>query len=449
MKNKYDKPEIQNTACLMAPMSTPADNAAEKMRNIILNLPDTGFKAAATWYISENGDDSNAGNNAACPWKTLDALAANADKIQSGDAVLFERGGVYRGTVKCISGVTYGAYGTGDKPCVYESDKNYAEAVWKETENNLWKTNIAKRGDIGIVVFDHGADVGFKKYHLEDLKAQGDFYSEGEWLYLYSESPPAKAYKSIETGALNHIFMIGADTHDVVIENITMKYGGGMALQGVNGVKNIVVRGCEMGWLGGCLLPNYKDGNVRFGNGVEFWNGCGNILIEDCWVYQIYDSGLSHQGNGIFSARDITFRRNLIEYCSFGSIEYWAHDQNKNRMENITYSDNILRFAGYGWSDAQRPDPHAVHILSTGKMDHKCINFKITGNILDTAKNCLIACTSKIGSLPDISGNTYIQPKGGFLGKYGGVDSKRYEISEAEDALKSAFGDKKATVIEY
>ena len=449
MLKLYNKPAIKNTACLMNPISSPADNAAEEMRSNILSLPDTDFNSNTIWYISENGDDSNIGNSITAPWKTLEALTVNAEQIQYGDAVLFERGGVYRGAVTVKSGVSYGAYGSGDKPCIYESDKNYAEAIWEETENSIWKTDIGKRGDIGIVVFNHGADVGFKKYHLEDLKIQGDFYSEGEWLYLYSEKSPAEAYKSIEAGALNHIFMIDVDVHDVVIENITMKYGGGMGVQGVNGVKNITVRGCEMGWLGGCLLPNYKDGNVRFGNGVEFWNGCENILIEDCWVYQIYDSGLSHQGNGVFVEKDITFRRNLIEYCSFGSIEYWVHDQNKNSMENITYADNILRFAGYGWADKQRPDPHAIHILSTGRMDHKATNFKITGNILDTAKRELIVCTSKVGTLPEISGNTYIQPKGSLLGRYASVDCEKYPFEKAKEILKDVFGDETATVIEY
>lgn len=449
MNERYNKPEFQNTACIMNPISSPADNAAEEMRSNILNMSDSDFKANTFWYVSENGDDSNVGNSAEKPWKSLNALTENAELIKSGDAVLFERGGVYRGSIYVKSGVSYGAYGTGDKPCLYESDKNYAEAVWEQADNNIWKTDIAKRGDIGIVVFNHGADVGFKKYHLGDLKTQGDFYSEGEWLYMYSEASPVQIYRSIEAGALNHIFMIDIDVHDVVIENITMKYGGGMAVQGVNGVKNITVRGCEMGWIGGCLLPNYKDGNVRFGNGVEFWNGCENILVEDCWVYQIYDSGLSHQGNGVFVEKDITFRKNLIEYTSFASIEYWTHDQNKNSMENITYADNILRFAGYGWGDTQRPDPHAIHILSTGEMDHKCTNFKITGNILDTADRELLVCTSKVGTLPIISGNTYIQPKGKLLGRYGSVDCEKYSFENAKQILKDAFGDEAAIVIEY
>ena len=42
------------------------------------------------------------------------------DKIKAGDAVLLKRGDIFRGNlVSAKSGVSYGAYGEGDKPCIY------------------------------------------------------------------------------------------------------------------------------------------------------------------------------------------------------------------------------------------------------------------------------------------------------------------------------------------
>ena len=54
------------------------------------------------WYISNGGDDQNSGNSSDSAWATVKAIEANADKIKSGDAVLFKRGGEHRSD-KCSS----------------------------------------------------------------------------------------------------------------------------------------------------------------------------------------------------------------------------------------------------------------------------------------------------------------------------------------------------------
>jgi len=444
----FDKPTVRNTAVLLNPIVADSDALADEYRERILNSKNTVPSAKNIWYISHNGNDSNDGRTEKTAIKSIKAMKEL--NISEGDAVLFERGGVYRGNFDAVSGVYYGSYGKGDKPCIYVSQMNYAKAEWKHISGNIWSVDAPDTSDIGIVVLNHGEKVGFKKKTVDELKNDGDFYYKFYQVFFYSESNPCEKWNSIEMGDLNHTILILPDVHDVTIENITFKYGGSMAIQGLHGAKNITVRNCEIGWMGGCYLPNYKDGFVRYGNGIEFWNGCENVLVEDCWIYQIYDSGLSHQGNGTFVEKDITFRRNLIEYTSFASIEYWTHDQNKNSMENITYADNVLRFAGYGWGDAQRPDIHAYHILSTGKMDHKCSNFKITGNVMDMSTRGLIKCTSKVGTLPEIEGNTYIQTYGGQLGAYGDVDSPiEYFSGDIVEKVRDIFGDTSAEIKFY
>ena len=116
-------------------MSSKSDSAAASLRNTIIgkeNLTKTGRK---TFYISaHNGNDSNDGLSPSQAWKTLDALSAYNYLIGSGDVVLLERGGVYRGTLNAVSGVTYGAYGSGPKPCVYGSRENAAKGHWIVTD---------------------------------------------------------------------------------------------------------------------------------------------------------------------------------------------------------------------------------------------------------------------------------------------------------------------------
>lgn len=74
---------------------------------------------ASTYYVSSTGNDSYSASqakNQSTPWKTIARL--NQITLVKGDVVLFKRGGVYRGQVRAISGVTYGAYGTGNYPII-------------------------------------------------------------------------------------------------------------------------------------------------------------------------------------------------------------------------------------------------------------------------------------------------------------------------------------------
>ena len=57
-----------------------------------------------TYYISNNGDDRNSGTSPEEPWATWDNF--ERQPLKAGDAVLFERGGIYRGYHRGCSGVT-------------------------------------------------------------------------------------------------------------------------------------------------------------------------------------------------------------------------------------------------------------------------------------------------------------------------------------------------------
>ena len=448
--DKNDKPIVKNTAKLMQPITAISDGVADGLRNKILSTKDNIKVTGKTYYISYRGNDNNDGLSPENPWQSLTKLSYSNAQLRSGDAVLFERGGVYRGTVTCVNGVTYGTYGSGDKPCIYQSKENAAKKSWINEGGNIWKAPSAYQ-DVGIVVFNHGELAGERFFTKSKLAKNGDFYDEAGTLYLYMDKNPAEKYNSIEIGTDKHIFSIPQDGHDITIDNITMKYGGAMGVQGSTGSKNITVTNCEIGWLGGSTLQGEGESSVRYGNGVEFWCNCTNVKVDNCWVYQIYDSGLSHQGRGEFVAKDVTFSNNLIEYTSFASIEYWANAQNQNKMINILYDGNICRFAGYGWGDIGRPAHQSCHILATGQMDQYCENFVIKNNILDTAGKYLLSAIHLSGRMPTILNNTYIQSNGDvYLGRFGDSveeDSVLYKLDDtAETILKTVFGDPNPTI---
>lgn len=442
-----DKPSLKNTANLMNPFTTKSDKESEAMRNNVLGSQSVNVNVkGSVYYISYRGNDNNDGKSPQTPWKTLTKLSYSL-QIGEGDAVLFERGGVYRGGIGCKSGVYYGAYGTGDKPAIYRSAANYAKSKWNEDSKNIW---IAPGivSDAGIMVFNHGELAGDRKFSKNELVENGDYYSEaGGKVFLYMDKQPAEKFKSIEIGGDSHIFSIPANGHDITIDNITMKYGGAMGVQGANGCKNITVTNCEIGWIGGSVLNGYGDGNVRYGNGIEFWNACENIHVENNWIYQIYDSGFTHQGNGAngFTVKNVLCTNNLIEYCNFASIEYWAPAEGKHKMVDVEYSNNILRFAGYGWGYYGQP---AAHIYSTDSFN-EAENFVIKNNILDTALNRHVRCVHRSGTLPKMSGNTFIGKSGERLGSIGiSTTSTTYFFnSDTQSAIRDDWGDLTAKIL--
>lgn len=448
MINTADKPAIKNTACLLHNIVGHSDEKAETLRNKILSAVSSNKNSGTTWYISNNGNDSNEGNSIDKPWASIEAINLNNEKIKFGDNILFACGDVFRGNIIAKNGVYYGSFGAGEKPCIYASKCNYALETWEETEPYIWKIDFAF--DAGIIVFNHGEIVGAKKHFSEVLDTDLDFTCKDNCIFLYSIDNPSKRFNSIEIGDLTHIFRLPPNTNNVTIDNLTIKYTGGMGIQIDNNSENITIRNCEIGWIGGCYLPNYKDGKTRFGNGIEFWGGVNNALVENCWVYQIYDSGLSHQGSGSFAVENLVFRENLVEYTSFSSIEFWADYQKGSYMKNITYCDNILRFGGYGWGEIRRPYTHAFHILMLGDSYHKCINFKITNNIMELSKRSLLQCRSVLEDVPLLCGNTFIQEKFGILGGYKNIHTPIYRFDDmAEKIVRDQFEDKEAKIIYF
>ena len=441
-QSSADKPTVQNTAALLSPMKGKSDAAATTMRNKILSAKDAAVSVSGKiYYVSAKGNDGNDGTSPSKAWRTIGKLEASRAKLRSGDAVLFERGGVYRGTFQAVSGVYYGAYGSGDKPAIYGSNANAAETAWTKYKDGIWVSPKSYTSDVGILVFDHGKGVGDKKFKMQELKEDYDFYYQTGKIYLRMSSEPSSRFSSIEVGRDSHLIQMPSGSSNITIDNLTLKYTGAHGISILGQSNNIKVTNCEIGWIGGSV----QSGSARYGNGVELWNGGENIVVENCWIYQIYDTALSHQGRGEFVVKDLTFANNLVEYTSYGAIEYWAPESDQNELINITYSGNILRFSGYGWGELGRKAPG---MGITGASDNKCTNMKIVNNIIDSTRVYPLNIVHKAGTLPDLEGNTLYQSQRAYIGCWGTSGSgDRYVFGDdALDILKNVFGDTTAKV---
>lgn len=96
---------------------------------------------AATYFLSNHGDDGNNGLSPVFAWQSIPKLNSVMNLIQPGDEILFERGSYFSGQINLkVSGnegaaITFGAYGEGRNPIISGS---ILVNNWIELRNNIF-----------------------------------------------------------------------------------------------------------------------------------------------------------------------------------------------------------------------------------------------------------------------------------------------------------------------
>ncbi len=315
-----------------------------------------------TCYVdSVGGDDGNDGLSAGTAWKTLSRV--NDSRYGFGSRVLFMRGREWRGQLLPKTGVSYGAFGTGDKPVIMGSLDKSASDDWIYEGINIWRCAETFSCDIGNMIFNNAALFGFKKWSMGDLASQGDYYYDRSagTLRIYSTLNPASIYSDIELALRRHVVDLSNVSH-ATFENLSIKYGAAHGFGG-HTTGHLTIRGCDISYIGGGDLT--QDGqNIRFGNGIEFWGNAHDHLVEGNRICEIYDSALTNQ-NHTQEVRqyNITYRNNVIWNCGMSSFEYWNQPAGSS-TRSIVFEHNTALYAGRGWgAPPQRPDLQGVHVL--------------------------------------------------------------------------------------
>jgi len=405
---------IGNAAEKWKSASGGANTETAELRKKILNSQNTSKTwSGTTYYISPGGDNLNDGKSPEKAIRTISAI--NTLSLQPGDALLFERGGIWRVSeqIWAKAGVTYGSYGTGEKPTIYGSPINYArKELWEPSKmSNVWKVDFPYF-DAGVIVFNHGEDVGTKKgMGLVQLTKNGDYYhnSQSGILYLYyDKGNPASFYKDIAITQKGTIFGINVNVSNVTFDNLCLKYSGAYAIRTEGGNNNVKITNCEIGWIGGSKFNE----TTFYGNAIELWDSAKNITVENNWIYQTFDSALSPQGSGDYF-ENIHFLNNLLEYNNT-HIEMWVRSQ-ESKITGFRIEGNIMRFASMGFGSllegtGARGIEGCICFPPDGGISSAVItDISIKNNIFDTAYYYLVNWNlpSKNQAGIKISGNTY------------------------------------------
>lgn len=439
---KWEKYDIELE--ITPDMHSASDDAAAELKEKISSSKDTIIPKGTVYYVAIDSNYYNNGNSpeTAIPMEKLRNITLN-----SGDTVLFKRGDIFRITkaLPTVSGVSYGAYGSGPKPQIIGSARDYADPdIWSSDDGIIWSTQIMYGLDVCHIVFDEGTSSGFKKQNLEQLENDGDFYfdkSTGKLYLKLNQHNPGFYFSSIEMTNLNDsVFKISGYSQNglvgnINIENLCIKYThNGM---GFNFAQNINVQYCEFHWMGGGWWN--ESVGTRWGGGVGGWDILHTANISNNYFYQNFDSPLTFQGSNYNDYTNLTFQNNLIEYSSM-NFEFWGNDNNNTTstsndadatFKNIDVSKNIFRFGGYSYSGIQRvgKSDQAFILAWFYKFDeHQIENFNITDNIFDTA-NCNFFYGPNCLHLVNIENNTYYQQAGSefTVARNNGFYSEDYE----------------------
>ncbi len=450
---------------------------------------DTSKLGGKVYYVSSStGDDSNDGLSPEKAWKTVNKVSRMQSTLKSGDAVLFKRGDIWREDylVTQTAGVTYSAYGEGAKPELNGSPVYEAKASdWSllEGTSNIWvyHEDII---DVGVIVFDRKGDKPiwaskesascidgkFFKYGTDytepfdlikgldyDLEffndiPTNDFRTVKGKMYLRCDAGnPGEVFDTIELAMNQHI--ITAGPHNLTFDNLSILMGGAHGIS-CGTTKGLTVTNCEIGWIGGGVQYYGKgSGIVRFGNGVEIYGGVDGYLIDNCYVYQCYDAGVTHQisegSEEDIRMDNITYSNNVIEDCIYSIEHFLVEAESGTRLregKNLLIEGNILRRAGYGFGISRPNGNPATHIQGrSGTNKYAPGTYIVRNNIFDRGTYSLTTTNAADKQyLPKFEGNTFVQIPNLTLAYFNGP-AIPYD-SVADYSIRLDLGDESAKV---
>ena len=321
---------------------------------------------SVTYYVSANGTSTD-GTDINDP---MSLEIANLKVYNGNDRILLKSGDTFYGQINfqidtCDEDMAYiGSYGEGEKPILSaakivnsaNSWEKYSEYVYRVDLKNYEKFSGLKKNDlnscdVGFWEDSDGNIYGKKKNLLANLRNEGDFYCDGRYFYVKSETVPYDKYGEIKLATKLEMLRMGSKC---VIENIHIEYTGAHGIvKKYTYIKDVEIKNCIIEKIGGSYLYGIGNENIaRYGNGIEFWNQAENTNVNNCVFYEIFDAAYTLQGNGVINGfKDNICENNIFINCSYNT-EFFSNnpdDSGNSNMENTIIRNNISINQDRGW----------------------------------------------------------------------------------------------------
>jgi hypothetical protein len=316
----------------------------------------------AVFYISSSGgSDANSGTSETTAWATLSKITA----ITAGDTVYLKRGDTWYEpfpTIPSTAGYQtwISTYGTGANPVV--SGYKTVTGAWTNTGGNVWKIDITNAAnytglqstntDVGFLKVD-GVIYGYKFSTLGGIVNQWDFYSDAQYLYVYSTSNPAGSTVQFTVDVKLLLIRSYSSIYNIDLQGTG---GHGAAAQPTTTKSNLI--GMKISEIGGSYLDGYGSGTTRYGNAIQFGGGMDTAEVTGCTISDVYDAAFTSQGSTGTDWKNIWVHHNYITRCT-QAFEHWCTNASAGFFNNVI-ENNICTNTGYGWGYDVRPDKDAA-----------------------------------------------------------------------------------------
>ncbi len=324
-----------------------------------------GCATGLTYYVSSStGNDDNTGLSPNEAWKTIDQV--NDSSLSPGDTVLFKRGDTWREQLQITwSGtkdepIIFGAFGSGDKPRIYGSER---AVNWTAVSGhaNIWQSttslDVPRAGHPASIFFgeQNGEITWGRVQSYSSVNSCGSGFSllqqEYDWcwdnsIYVYSPQSPSARYSYIEVPQRQgSITMLSHQPMEyIVIDGLDLRFG---TMYGYNDgwpmdyeAKGLTIRDCHISHIG------IRGGNSAMG--LVVWHSdmlvSGND-IHDCGrrsiSYNVYtDNGRSHD-NLVFE--NVIFENNTLHngYHTTG-FDISHGDVQFDTFRNFIFRNNFI-----------------------------------------------------------------------------------------------------------
>ncbi len=360
---------------------------------------------STTFYVSNEGDDTNDGQSTDKPWKTIERV--NEEHFIPGDKIFFERGGIWENKTLQPQGsgspeqkIQIGSYGDGELPKISVNGKmkdgvylcnqqyweigeldisNTVEGFTMVSNGGIPKENVTQRQENqGKLLGDYrgihiaGRDVAsLKGFRLHDLKIH-DVTGVVSWIgntglndagiWNNAGLDNSKRTGGILIECLSPTGKQPTQFSDIVIEDnsfINNSFGA-VTIKQWNGSGNQY--GNNPGWAnrnrsGGA--PDYYDAN---------WKPHSNIIIQDNYINQ---GASAYACNGIYltSSRDSVIQRNLLENIGTCGIELYFTDNVAVQYNEVS---KVAKKGGGADDNAIDPDWRSTNALIQYNYIHDC-----------------------------------------------------------------------------
>jgi len=461
------------------------DNAQVR-KQAILNSPTTVKVTGTSYYVSSEGNDDSDGLTPETAWATIDKV--NNAVFKDGDGVFFKRGDLWRGVFFYgQDGVTYSAYGVGQKPRFYGSLENSSGPdKWKliDGSKNIW-VYYRDMPSCGYMVFNDGESFAEKKWvywngtqyikdgtdeefnvnslknleYFNDINLTGWDYFVGSDMFVFNctrtgklylrcdAGNPGVIYRSIEISPTSDKLSVIRLRNNNLIDNLCIQYYGNCGIMGAGTIQN-----CEFAYLGGSnfgFIAKDKSASGA-GGGINIDPSLSSTNIMNNYFHESYDEGITTEsgwnGEDFYNASysNITIKDNLFEKNGHSCLLSAYNNSSEGIMfKNITYEGNYFMYSGYPSGSSSRivaRDRTGFALYDYGERNIE--NVKVTNNTFYIGRFALVFFHITQPADVTFSGNKYFLNNNAVFVAY---DSENYYMID-KNSPKEYLNDQTATV---